>query len=121
MAQRMAGPEREARASVKYARMSANKARYVLDLIRGQHVEEARRILRFARRGAAHDIEKVLNAAVANADQVLNARPEELFVTRCFADEGPTLRRFRPRALGRATRIRKRTTHITVFVGTREH
>jgi large subunit ribosomal protein L22 len=109
----------EARASVKYARMSANKARFVLDQIRGRHVEEARRLLSFSTRTAAVDIGKVLDAAIANAESVLNAQPEELFVSRCWADEGPTLKRFMPRAQGRATRIRKRTVHITVCVEAR--
>jgi len=114
------GKPAEAQASVKYVRMSANKVRSQLDLIRGKHAQEAQRIMLFSRRRASTDIGKVLDAAIANAGTVLNARPEELFVVRCWADEGPTLRRFRPRAQGRATRIRKRTTHITVCVGTRE-
>lgn len=109
----------EARASVKYTRMSANKVRFMLDQIRGRHVEEALRILSFSPRAASVDIRKVLEAAIANAESVLNAQPEDLFVSRCWADEGPTLKRFMPRAQGRATRIRKRTVHITLCVEAR--
>ncbi len=105
------------RAQHRYARLSAYKAREVLDLIRGKSIAEARAILQFTERGAAHEVAKVLNSAVANAGANNDIPPEELFVSACFADEGPTLRRFRPRARGRASRIRKRTTHITVIVG----
>jgi large subunit ribosomal protein L22 len=105
------------RAQHRYARLSAYKAREVLDLIRGKSVAEARSILEFTERGAAHEIGKVLDSAIANAGANNDIPPEELFVSACFADEGPTLRRFRPRARGRASRIRKRTTHITVIVG----
>lgn len=110
----------EARARATYLRMSANKVRFVLDQIRGAHAEEARRILGFSRRGAARDVSKVLEAAISNARGVLNAEPEELFVSRCWADEGPTLKRWMPRAQGRAYRIRKRTAHVTVCVEARE-
>ncbi|HEX9711157.1 MAG TPA: 50S ribosomal protein L22 [Actinomycetota bacterium] len=116
----MANATKEARASVKYARLSPNKARFVLNQIRGLHVDEARRVLQFSRRGAAEDVVKVLEAAVANAEHGLNSDRESLFVARCWADEGPTLQRWRPRAQGRAYRIRKRTTHITVVVEERE-
>jgi len=105
------------RAQHRYARLSAYKAREVLDLIRGKSVGEARSILQFTERGAAHEVGKVLDSAIANAGANNDIPPEELFVSACFADEGPTLRRFRPRARGRASRIRKRTTHITVIVG----
>jgi len=111
---------KEARASVKYTRMAPNKIRFVLNQIRGVRVEEARRILLFSKKTAAHDIAKVLDAAVANAETVLNAQPDTLFVSRAWADEGPTLRRFMPRAQGRAYRIRKRTSHITICVESRE-
>jgi large subunit ribosomal protein L22 len=90
--------------------------RRVVDLIRGQHVEEARRILRFSGLGAAKDVEKLLNSAVANAEQTPGVVPQNLLVSGAFVDEGPTLRRYRPRAYGRATRIRKRTCHVTVVV-----
>ena len=108
----------EAKATARYVRISPPKARRVIDLIRGAHVEEARRILRFSSFGASPTVEKVLNSAVANAEQVSAGAvaPTNLRVARAFVDEGPTLRRYRPRAQGRATRIRKRTSHITVVV-----
>ena len=89
----------------------------MLELIRGKSVAEARTILQFCDRAAAEPIAKVLDSAVANAANNNDIPPEELFVTTCYADEGPTLKRWRPRARGRATRIRKRTCHITVIVG----
>lgn len=104
------------RAVHRHARFSAYKAREVLDLIRGKSVSEARTILEFCDRGAADDIIKVLDSAVANAANNNDIPPEELFVGACYADEGPTMKRWRPRARGRATRIRKRTCHITVIV-----
>jgi large subunit ribosomal protein L22 len=108
----------EARASVKYIRTSPRKMRRVVDLIRGQHVEEARRILRFSPLGATRDVEKLLNSAVANAEQQPGIISENLMVSRAWVDEGPTLKRFRPRAYGRATRVRKRTAHVTLVVQT---
>jgi large subunit ribosomal protein L22 len=120
MATRRPEAHREARASVKFARIAPNKVRFLLDQIRDLQVDEARRVLTFSNKAAAYDITKVLNAAVANADQVLNARPDSLFVSRAWADEGPTLKRFMPRAQGRAYRIRKRTVHITLCVESRE-
>ena len=110
----------EAKATARYIRISPRKARRVLDLIRGQHVAEARRILRFSPLGASRTLEKVLNSAVANAEQTPGVIPENLVVRTGWVDEGPTLRRFRPRAYGRATQIRKRTSHITVVVETLE-
>src|SRR5919106_6324728 len=111
---------RQAQASAKFVRMSPYKVRYVLDLIRGKHVDEARRVLQFTPRGPAHDVTKILNAAVSNAENTLRVPTDTLFVKRCWADEGPTLKRWRPRALGRAYRIRKRTSHITIVVEPRE-
>lgn len=105
------------RAVHRHARFSAYKAREVLDLIRGKSVSEARTILEFCNREAADVIVKVLDSSVANAGNNNDIPPEELFVAACFADEGPTMKRWRPRARGRATRIRKRTCHITVIVG----
>jgi large subunit ribosomal protein L22 len=96
--------------------MSPTKVRFILDQIRGKHVEEARRVLQFSPRSAAREVAKVLNAAIANAENTLRASPEELFVVRAWADEGPTLKRWHPRALGRAYRIRKRTAHVTLVV-----
>lgn len=111
---------KEAKASARFVRMSASKARFVLDLIRGKHVDEARRVLQFTPRAAARPIAKVLNAAVANAEHTLHAPADSLWVARAWADEGPTLKRFRPRAMGRAYRIRKRMAHITLVVQSRE-
>ena len=104
------------RAQVRYVRVSAYKAREVLDLIRGKHVDEADEILQFVERDIAIIIRKALASAVANASNNDGQDPEALYVTACYADEGPTLKRWRPRARGRATRIRKRTCHITIIV-----
>ena len=104
------------KATARYLRGSASKAREVLDLIRGLDVRRADEVLAFTTRDVAKDIRKVLASAVANAVHNDEQDADELFVLACFADEGPTLRRFRPRARGRATRIRKRTCHITVVV-----
>jgi large subunit ribosomal protein L22 len=106
----------EAKASMKYVRTSPRKMRRVVDMVRGQHVEEARRILRFSPLGASKDVGKLLDSAVANAEQNTGIVAQNLVVDRIFVDEGPTLRRFRPRAYGRATRVRKRTSHVTVVV-----
>ena len=105
------------RAMHRHAGFSAYKAREVLDLVRGKSVSEARTILEFCDREAADVVLKVLDSAVANAGNNNDIPPEELFVAACYADEGPTMKRWRPRARGRATRIRKRTCHITVIVG----
>lgn len=104
------------RAQVRHLRVSPYKAREVLDLIRGLHVDDADGVLEFTDRAVATDIRKVLAAAVANAEHNDEIDPSELYVSACFADEGPTLKRWRPRARGRATRIRKRTCHITLIV-----
>jgi large subunit ribosomal protein L22 len=108
----------EAKATVKYVRTSPRKMRRTVDMIRGQHVEEARRILRLSPLGASRDVEKLLNSAVSNAEQRPGVIAENLLVSRAWVDAGPTLRRFRPRAYGRATRVRKRTSHVTVVVAT---
>lgn len=104
------------RAHARYIRQSPYKVRRVLDLIRGLPVEEADQILTFTARAASEPIRKVLRSAVANAEHNHALDADELFVAEAYADEGPTLRRYRPRARGRATRIRKRTCHITVVV-----
>jgi large subunit ribosomal protein L22 len=117
MATRVASDEQAAMATAKFIRMSPTKARRVIDLIRDRHVDDARRVLRFTQRGASAPILKVLNSAIANAEHNRGLAADELVVVRAWADEGPTLRRYRPRALGRATRIRKRTCHISVVVG----
>ena len=104
------------RAEVKHVRSSAYKAREVLDLIRGLPVARALEVLEMAERDIARVILKCLESAIANAEHNNSIPADELFVSACFADEGPTLKRWRPRARGRATRIRKRTCHITVIV-----
>ncbi|MFL5894559.1 MAG: 50S ribosomal protein L22 [Thermoleophilaceae bacterium] len=102
------------RAQAKYVRSSPRKARLVIDHIRGKSVDDARAILTHTPRAAAEPVLKVLESAVANAEHNHELLPEELRVFQAFVDEGPTIKRFRPRALGRATRIRKRTSHITI-------
>jgi large subunit ribosomal protein L22 len=104
------------RAQVRYVRTSAYKAREVLDLIRGLPVSEAADVLRMTERGVASPIAKLLTSAVANAEHNDEQDVTELYISACYADEGPTLKRWRPRARGRATRIRKRTCHITIIV-----
>jgi len=104
------------KATAKYVRTSASKARVVLDLIRGLDVKSADEVLQFTDRNVAINVRKVLASAVANAVNNDEQDAEELYVIACFADEGPTLRRFRPRARGRASRINKRSCHITVIV-----
>jgi large subunit ribosomal protein L22 len=112
-------PERPlVRAQHRYARMSATKARVVLDLIRGLPVDRAEEVLVHTERAAAAAIRKVLDSAVANAEHNDQLDSTTLYVVACYADEGPTLKRWRPRARGRATRIRKRTCHITIVVST---
>ena len=106
----------QARASSRYVRITPTKARRVIDLIRGRHVEDARRILRFSPLAAAQPVSKILDSAVANAGQQPGIIPENLLVKAAWVDEGPTLKRFRPRAYGRAARVRKRTAHITLVV-----
>ena len=112
----VAGERSGTRAVARHVRSSASKARVVLNLIRGLDVRSADEVLMLTERGIARDIRKVLRSAVANAVNNDEQDASELYVIACFADEGSTLRRFRPRARGRATRIRKRTCHITVIV-----
>jgi large subunit ribosomal protein L22 len=111
---------RGVRAQARFVRVSPFKARRVIDLIRGLHVEEARRVLQFTPRASALAVRKVLDSAIANAEHNFQLPADSLFVAKAYVDEGPTLNRFRPRALGRAYRIRKRTSHITVIVESRE-
>ena len=108
--------EQVVRAEAKWVRLSARKARVVLTHIRGRSVPEARTILAFTQRAAAKDIEKVLRSAVANAETnpLLHWNGDDLIVKAAYADEGPTLKRWRARARGRVARIRKRTCHITI-------
>jgi len=106
----------ETRARARYVRISPRKARAVVDLIRGKSVDEARQILEFSPRAAARVVAKVLASAVANAENNNGLKAEGLYIAKAFVDEGPTLKRFRPRAMGRATRINKRTSHITIVL-----
>jgi large subunit ribosomal protein L22 len=106
-----------ARASARYVRVTPQKARRVVDLIRGLPTGEAQALLKFAPQSASESVGKVLDSAVANAENNHDLDPSALVVTEAYVDEGPTLKRFRPRAQGRAYRIRKRTSHITVVVG----
>ena len=117
MARRIAADAQEAIATAKFIRMSPTKARQVVDLIRGRHVDDARRVLKFTPRGASPVVGKVLESAIANAEHNRGLPGDELVVARAWVDEGPTLKRFRPRAQGRATRIRKRTCHVSIVVG----
>jgi large subunit ribosomal protein L22 len=104
------------RAQARWVRMSARKARLVTDHIRGRSVPEARTVLAFTQRAAARDIEKVLRSAVFNAEKNHGLDGDDLYVVTAYADEGPTLKRWRARARGRVARIRKRTCHITVHL-----
>jgi large subunit ribosomal protein L22 len=108
--------ETQVRAQAKWVRMSARKARLVLDNVRGRTVPEARTVLAFTPRAAAREIDRVLSSAVANAESAHGLDGDELVVVGAYADEGPTLKRWRARARGRVNRIRKRTCHITVVV-----
>ncbi|MHB0976229.1 MAG: 50S ribosomal protein L22 [Candidatus Aquicultorales bacterium] len=110
----------ETRAVAKYIRISPFKVRQVMDAIRGQDVEAALNTLRFTPKKAAGVIYKVVNSAAANAEKNLHIDRGRLYIATAFADEGPTLKRIRPRAHGRAARIRKRTSHITVVVREKE-
>jgi large subunit ribosomal protein L22 len=106
------------RAKLRYLRVSARKTRLVVDLVRGKTVAEAINILTFTRRSASEPVRKLIESAMANAEAT-NANVDRLFVDTIFVDEGPTLRRFRPRAMGRATRINKRTSHVTCVLAER--
>jgi ribosomal protein L22 len=113
-------PPPEVRAQAKYVRSSARKARLVCDHLRGKSVEEARAILAYTPRAIARDWSKLLESAVANAEHNHELVGEDLYVKAIHADEGPTIPRFQPRAMGRATRIRKRTSHLTILLTPKE-
>ncbi len=102
------------RATSKYVRVSPRKARLVADQVRGKHIDDARSLLQFSPRSAADDIAKVIESAAANAENNHDLIGDEMVVAEIRVDEGPTLKRFRPRAMGRATPIHKRTCHISV-------
>ena len=110
----------EARAVAKYIRMSPTKVRQVADLIRGKSIREALAILRYTPKGSGLPISKAVNSAVANAEHNYELDTDKLYISQIMIDQGPTLKRFKPRAMGRADRIRKRTSHITVVVSERE-
>jgi large subunit ribosomal protein L22 len=112
-------PANAALAQAKYVRMTPMKCRRVLDVVRGMGVQEALDILRFQPQAASEPVGKVVASAVANAENNRQLDPRTLFISQAYVDEGPTLKRFRPRAQGRAYRIRKRTSHITVVVQAR--
>ena len=106
----------QAKAVAKTVRIAPRKARLVIDLIRGKNVGEALATLRLTQRGASPVVEKLLNSAIANAEHNYEMDPENLYISEAFVNEGVTLKRFRPRAMGRASQINKRTSHITVVV-----
>ncbi len=108
----------EVRAKAKYVRIAPRKARLVMDHVRGKGVGDARALLKHTPRAAAGDISKLLESAVANAENNFELDPDELKIARAFVDEGPTIKRFQPRALGRATPIKKRTSHMTITLTT---
>lgn len=110
----------ETRAVGKYIRISPRKARLAVDLIRGRAFEEAQALLKFSPRHGARVVEKVLASAGANAEKNLHVKPDTMSVAEAWVDEGPTLKRFRARAMGRASRIMKRTSHITVVLRSSE-
>lgn len=110
----------ESRAVAKHVRVSPRKARLVVDMIRGKSVDEALSILQFLPNAAAMPVRKVVSSAAANAENNFNMDRDELYVSKIFVDEGPTLKRIRPRARGMADRIRRRTSHITVVLAERE-
>jgi len=114
MAQAQTQTIREVRAQAKWVHCSARKARLVLDAIRGRSVPEARTVLAFSTRDVARDIDKVLRSAVANAEANHGFYGDEMIISACFADEGPVLKRWKPRARGRADRMIKGTCHITI-------
>jgi large subunit ribosomal protein L22 len=107
---------RTAFAKASHVRVTPMKARRVIDLIRDMPAQQALQVLKFAPQAASEPVAKVLASAIANAEHNFSLDPESLIVTRAYVDEGPTMKRFRPRAQGRAYRIRKRTSHITIEV-----
>jgi len=106
----------EAKAVAKYMRISPRKVRLIMDQIRGKKVGESLNMLNFSPKKGAVFLKKLIQSAVANAGEKTDVDIDNLYIKRIFADEGPTLKRYRPRAMGRATRIRKRTSHLTVIL-----
>ena len=110
----------DAKAIARYVRVSPRKARIVVDQVRGKDVIAAQEILAFNERAISEVVAKVVNSAAANAQDRFGLRPESLVIKAAYVDEGPTMKRFRPRAKGAASKIRKRTSHITVIVAPKE-
>lgn len=115
-ARRRENADKRPRAIARYVRISSRKVRIVIDLIRGKSVREAEAILRYTPKAATEPVLKLLNSAVANAENNLELNRDDLYVAEVYANQGPTLMRFRARARGRASRIRKRTSHITIIL-----
>ena len=115
-AQRRENADKRPHATAKYIRISTRKAQAVVDLIRGKSVREAEAILQYTPKAATEPVAKLLKSAVANAENNLDMNRDDLYVAEVYANQGPTLMRFRPRAHGRASRIRKRTSHITIVL-----
>ena len=111
---------KEARATLKFARISSRKVKIVADLIRGKNVDEALAIVKFTPKASSEVIEKLLKSAIANAENNHDMKHENLYVAEIFANQGPTLKRIRPAAKGSAVRIRKRTSHITIVLKEKE-
>jgi large subunit ribosomal protein L22 len=110
----------EARAQARYVRIAPRKVRVVLDLIRGKNVDEALNILRFTPRASSKVIEKLVMSAAANAENNHDMNRDALYITECYADQGPIIKRYRPRAMGRASSIQKKTSHITIKLKEKE-
>ena len=115
-AKRRENADKRPRAIARYVRISSRKVRIVIDLIRGKSVREAEAILRYTPKAATEPVLKLLNSAVANDENNLELNRDDLYVAEVYAIQGPTLMRYRPRAHGRASRIRKRTSHITIVL-----
>lgn len=115
-AARRENADRRPHATAKYIRISSRKVKVVIDLIRGKSVDEAKAILMFTPKAASEPVLKLLNSAIANAENNLGMSADTLYVAEVFANQGPTLKRFRPRARGSAARIRKRTSNITIIL-----
>ena len=115
-ARRRENADKRPRAIARYVRISSRKVRIVIDLIRGKSVREAEAILRYTPKAATEPVLKLLNSAVANAENNLELNRDDLYVAEVYANQGPTLMRFRARARGRASRIRERTSHITIVL-----
>lgn len=110
----------EARAQAKYVRIAPRKVRIVLDLIRGKEVADALNILRFTPKASSIVLEKLLRSAAANAENNNDMNRDALYISECYADQGPTIKRYRPRAMGRASSIQKKTSHITIILQEKE-